>query len=177
MLSDTAGLRAESGDEIEREGMVRSLAQVGQADLVIWMTAPDLPIDSAEPRFDSDVIRVLNKCDLLLENSRLNRNESHFMAVSAKTGEGLAALLGAIESKLRERVGGVEDIAIVRGRHRSALEQARDRLIAAQNVSRETPELMAEELRGAALELGRITGAINVEDVLGAIFGEFCIGK
>lgn len=92
------------------------------------------------------------------------------------SGEGLETLAAAIEARARARLGDGATALIVRERHRFALEQAVEGVEAV--LGREAPlELQAEELRRAAHALGRIVGAVDVEDVLDAVFSRFCIGK
>jgi tRNA modification GTPase len=96
--------------------------------------------------------------------------------VSAKTGEGLDAALACLVARAGESFGGSEGAAgITRLRHRRALEDCRDALERAQVA--ELPELKAEELRLALRALGRVTGRVDVEDLLDIVFSEFCIGK
>jgi tRNA modification GTPase len=98
--------------------------------------------------------------------------------VSAKTGEGIDELLSWLEAQVIARVGGAESMPMTRARHREALEDA---LTALKRVppglSEASLDLAAEDLRLAARALGRITGRVDVEDLLDVIFREFCIGK
>jgi tRNA modification GTPase len=177
ILTDTAGLRAASQDQIEMMGMARTRSELAGADIVVWVSAPDI-IDSAG-NFDSDSIRVLNKADLL-PDSRLNRNESrrerHYLA-SALTGEGIPELLVRLTAVVKERFGQEEPALAVRERHLQALRRCVACLDAAIDSPVEQIEIVAENLRMAATELGRITGRIDVEDLLDSIFRDFCIGK
>jgi tRNA modification GTPase len=95
--------------------------------------------------------------------------------VSAKTGLGLSGLTAALTEAAGERMGGGEGMVLTRARHRAALEECHDALLRAAGAGQ--PELKAEDLRLAARALGRITGRVDVEDVLDLIFKEFCIGK
>lgn len=179
ILTDTAGLRTGSADPIEQLGMERAQAEMRGADLTIWVTSPDIANEGIEPGFDSDTIRVLNKADLV-PNSSHNRNESlegRYYLASALTGEGISTLLAAIETKVRERFGQREAPVAVRARHLHALERCAKQLNAAIDSPTEQIEIVAENLRAAAAELGRITGRIDVEDLLDSIFRDFCIGK
>ncbi|MBL8906419.1 MAG: tRNA uridine-5-carboxymethylaminomethyl(34) synthesis GTPase MnmE [Rhizobiales bacterium] len=179
ILTDTAGLRSGSADPIERIGIARAEAEIRGGDLTIWVTSPDIPAEEPPPGFDSDTVRVLNKSDLSQDSSR-NRNESgdsQYYRASALTGEGIPALLAAIERKVRERFGRGEAPVAVRTRHIQALRRCVDCLNAAIDSPAEQIEVMAENLRAAAAELGRVTGRIDVEDLLDSIFRDFCIGK
>ena len=101
------------------------------------------------------------------------------LPISAKTGEGLDALKAALVSFARENFGATEAPLITRARHRQEIERARAALASflASAGASDHPELAAEHLREAADALGRLTGRLDVEDVLGQIFSEFCIGK
>jgi len=175
ILTDTAGLRSESADPIEEVGMARARQELHGADLIVWVTSPDI----ASERFDSDAIRVHNKSDLA-ENSRLNRNEScssRYYPVSALTGAGIAQLVDAISAEVKTLYGPMESPVAVRDRHIRALDVCARHLVAAIDSPAEQIEVLAENLRAAATELGRITGRIDVEDLLDSIFRDFCIGK
>jgi tRNA modification GTPase len=182
MLIDTAGLREAEGG-VEAEGIGRALARAGDADLVLWLvdaTAPQwdapaglIPDKSGQTRTRPVLIPVLNKIDLA-SGAGAGREA---VRVSAKTGEGI----GVLVETLAERVAiaaqsGAGVPALTRTRHRVELEAAAAALERFGDRSL-SPELKAEELRIAANHLGRLTGRIDVEDVLGAIFAEFCIGK
>lgn len=95
--------------------------------------------------------------------------------ISALTGEGVDRLLAALGDWLAKELAPVESALVTRERHRLALTQAQAHL--ARAASGIAPELMAEELRLSARALGRISGRVDVEDLLDAIFGSFCIGK
>jgi len=117
------------------------------------------------------VVPVLNKID------RAAAPGFDGIAVSAKTGEGLDALILRLQEIAASAMAGAgQSATITRARHRQELVSTRDALQRFVNHDL-SPELKAEELRIAARHLGRLTGAIDVEEVLGAIFAEFCIGK
>ncbi|MFO1104270.1 MAG: tRNA uridine-5-carboxymethylaminomethyl(34) synthesis GTPase MnmE [Methylocystis sp.] len=163
-LIDTAGLR-EAADEIERIGVDRTLARIESADLALWLS------DSGEapPRGDIETLRVATKIDLRPASEGV-------IGICALSGEGLETLAGAIEARARACLGDGTEALIVRERHREALERALESFETVR--SRDAPlELQAEELRRAARALGRIVGAVDVEDVLDAVFSRFCIGK
>jgi tRNA modification GTPase len=132
-------------------------------------------------RSESGKIIVLNKIDLApgLPPAKLDRGELPVMRVSAKTGEGLDVLKASLTSFARDTYGCSETPLITRARHRQEIERARKALqwFLENADARNQPELSAEHLREAADALGRLTGRLDVEDVLGAIFSEFCIGK
>ena len=171
-LADTAGLR-ESGSRIETEGVRRALARAARADLKLIVldgaSWPDIP-EASRAQIDAQSILVLNKADLLK-----GAPEGAVIAVSALTGSGISDLLAV----LRERAAGLlaagDQPMLTRLRHREALEDCRQCL--ARGLVVGPVELKAEELRLATRALGRITGRVDVEDVLDVIFREFCIGK
>jgi len=174
-LLDTAGIRA-AEDPVEEEGVRRAEARAAAADLVLWVTDATRP---AESRFDAPVPRpvwtVRNKIDLLDSDSeRPPRPEVH--AISALTGAGLDRLVAALTGFVEDTLGAGEPSLVTRERHRAALREAVDALgRAADSGSQE--DLIAEELRLAGRALGRLTGRVDVEDVLDVIFRDFCIGK
>lgn len=175
VLTDTAGIREAEG-KIEREGIRRTLARAQDADLVLWMMdaadpRPELPSDLAQARH---VIRVLNKIDLA---RRASAQHPSWLRLSLVNGEGLAEVTKAIEAEARARIGAAEAPVITQARHRQQLEACVGALGDYLRGSLEATELRAEDLRRAATALGRITGRVDVEDVLDQIFGRFCIGK
>jgi len=175
MLIDTAGLREAEG-KIEAEGIRRALARAGDADLVLWVvdaTAPQWNAPRGLAPGKSEPITVLNKIDLASKDGA----GRDCIRVSAKTGEGIERLVDALAEKATLATGsGAGAPLLTRARHRVELEGAHAALERYGDQAL-GPELKAEELRIAAHHLGRLTGRIDVEEVLGAIFAEFCIGK
>ena len=186
-MADTAGLRAATGEtpasgsptlgEIEQEGMRRARARAAGSDLKLVVFDGSVPgFDAAALELiDAGSLVVLNKSDLASGPAPSQVAGAPALAVSAKTGAGLAALLARIEARVRDGVESLGDAPMTRARHRQALEAcvaALDRAVAAP-----APELVAEDMRLAAQALGRIAGRVDVEDVLDALFHEFCIGK
>lgn len=169
-LADTAGLR-ETADEIESEGVRRALQRAERADLKLVVAEAGRPLPPEAARLlDADALLVLSKIDLAPEADR-----SAGLAVSAVTGEGLPELRAALEREAARRLDAGPAPALTRARHRAALQ---DCVAALRRALQATElELVAEDLRLAARALGRITGRVDVEDVLDAVFAEFCIGK
>jgi tRNA modification GTPase len=186
---DTAGLRetGDSRDEVERIGIARSWAEIEQADAVVFLH--DLT-RAAEPAYQAGeeaiaarlrlgggdrVLHVFNKSDA----APAGRGAAVGLRLSARTGEGLPALRRA----LLERVGwhaSPDGVYIARTRHVVALQRAAGHLTQARALTAagDAPlDLLAEELRLAHNALGEITGAFSADDLLGEIFGRFCIGK
>lgn len=162
ILIDTAGLRDADGDPIEAIGIARAAAIIDAADIVVWLGAP-----GDQPRRDH-VIAIRSKADLapVADDSRV--------AVSARTGAGIAALLDIIAAHAAELLPPPDAIALNQ-RQRSCLASLATDLHAAA----QTGDLLAaaEHLRHARAALDRLTGRAGVEDMLDALFGTFCIGK
>ncbi len=168
-LADTAGLR-ETADEIEAEGVRRALARAEAADLRLLVLPADAPPDAATLALAGPgALLVASKADLGPSPV------AGALAVSARTGEGLAALRAALEAEVAARAGLTDAAGLTRPRHRAAVGEAVDWLD--RLASAPLPELRAEALRGALAALGRLTGRVGVEQVLDLVFGEFCIGK
>ena len=173
IVTDTAGLREAEG-AVEAEGIRRTLARVEEADLVLWLVDASQPQSAhIAPQFPPNSARIVlhNKIDLAPFTPIADG-----LAVSAKTGEGLPDSSSDCRSVPSEGLAGGEPAVITRARHRAELQAAAEAL-ARYREERGGPELKAEELRIAARHFGRLTGRIDVEEVLGAIFSEFCIGK
>jgi tRNA modification GTPase len=177
LVSDTAGIRETRGD-VEQEGIRRALARAQGGDLVLWLvdaTALDAPPKQLSLRLDRLLV-VVTKLDLL-DSKVGQRLPEGAVAVSALTGAGLDTLTRQIAARARARIGTDEGPALTQARHRQHLLGCRAALTTFLASPLEEVELRAEDLRRAAASLGRITGAVDVEDVLGEIFGRFCIGK
>ncbi|SHF58773.1 tRNA modification GTPase [Kaistia soli DSM 19436] len=163
-LVDTAGLReAKSG--VEREGINRARQRGERADLVLLLHDSDHEMPSAPT--GRPALPVRTKTDL-------GGTISSGVGVSARTGDGLAGLREAIGKALGLAVPRPSAL-LIRERQRSGVATARDGLIGISASM--APELVAEQLRQSADGLARVTGQTDVEEMLGVIFGEFCIGK
>ena len=182
-LLDTAGIR-ESSDPVEQEGVRRALARAEAADLVLWVSdgsaAGGAAGEKPENHIKSEIWAVRNKSDLTVDKlCKSNESQSaKIFAISAITGAGMDALISALAAHAGEYFSATERSIVTRTRHRHALEktvEALDRALAQGVAGRE--ELIAEELRSAATTLGRLTGRVDVEDILDVIFRDFCIGK
>jgi tRNA modification GTPase len=172
ILSDTAGLHEEARDEIELAGMERTRRELGEADIVVWITAADEARRERPRGIDSDAIWIMNKVDLVDE-----RWEGPMHWISALTCVGVAEFLDGLEARVTTICGSTEPATLIRARHDSAMQKCVADLEGALDSAPERIEIVAEKLRGAAFALGTLTGAIGVEDVLDSIFREFCIGK
>ena len=176
ILADTAGLREAAG-EIEEEGIRRALARAEDADLrLVMLDARDpAPSPALAALIDGDALVALNKTDLCAAPPPARVGNAAAIAVSAKTGDGLDALTDRLRLAVEERAATGASLAPTRLRHRLALEACLAALERAE--AQPEAELRAEDLRAAAAALGRLTGRVGVEDVLDAIFRDFCIGK
>lgn len=170
-LADTAGIRGHTEDRIERIGIARAQTAAADADILIWVNAPDIPSHTEPPRKPD--ISVVNKSDL---GSIHGRNDAA-LPVSTKTGFGLDALRAALHAEVRLRTDQAEHAIVVRQRHADAIRESIRLLNKVIAEPHRPHELIAEDLRKAARALGSITGHVDVEDLLGKIFSEFCIGK
>jgi tRNA modification GTPase len=172
---DTAGLR-DSEDPVEREGVRRALARAREIDLAIRVSAPGQAADPALFASVGDVpfLAVLNKADLLPDGAS---GDTGPLAVSALTGQGLDALVAQILGA----VGHAADAApfSARQRHLEALSECAGHLADAgqELAAADGGVLLAEALRAGHEALGRVTGRVSADDLLGEIFGSFCIGK
>lgn len=179
ILADTAGLR-EVEDEIEAEGVRRARARAEMSDLRLVVVDASRPeqVESVGPLLGPETILVRNKIDLIAAGKRDGDEDpghAGALAISVRSGAGMAALIEKLTQKMAEHLTGETTPLVTRARHRAALEDcvaALDRFTTASSS-----ELAAEDLRHAARSLGRITGRVDVEDMLDALFREFCIGK
>jgi tRNA modification GTPase len=172
VLADTAGLR-DSLDVIEQEGLRRALARADAADLRLFVFDAARPQDVAGAAAwpDATTLGIANKIDLGGDRTRLPAGA---LAISALTGEGIAELIEVLAMRVAADYDQAAPL-LTRARHRAALGEARRALRRALDAP--LPELRAEDLRLAWRSLGRITGHVDVEDLLDVIFAEFCIGK
>ncbi len=167
-MVDTAGLR-ETDDAVERIGVGRARARAGEADLLLWLSEggvappPDVDTEGAE------ILRIAAKADEFPP-------QVDCLAISARTGLGIDVLCEEIAARARAMLGDGSSALVIRERHRDAIGAARD-FVSAALAPGGPLELVAEEIRLAGRSLGRIVGAIDVEQVLDVIFSRFCIGK
>lgn len=172
VLVDTAGIREGAG-RVESIGIERALTRAQGADLILELQALDEPVKVAvtgtAPR-----IRVGTKSDLV---DRGRHPGVLDLLISVRTGEGIDTLLKEIGKRAQDAAAGVADVLPSRMRHVALLERCANSLEAAVGQETMPLELRAEELRDASFSLGRISGAVDVEDLLDTIFSEFCIGK
>lgn len=178
MFTDTAGLR-ETEEEIEKLGIDIAYSKIQDADLVICLF--DASIDSVQS-FDkirdslkNKAVYVANKSDKLTFEQRSEIEKSGCLVISAKQKSGVDKILDEVGKQLKQRFTSNSNLLITRRRYREALQDVLDNLQAF-SFNKEI-ELTAEDIRLAARALGKITGRIEVDDILDKIFGDFCIGK
>ena len=179
VLSDTAGIR-ESKNEIEKKGIKLALDKAEDADLkLIVFDAKNLDFKGIfKELMDNNAILVINKSDLLDEDlSSEIKNYDHVL-ISVKNETKVDDLILKIKNKLKNKFISSEDTLITRERHRQHLEQCLDNL---KNFEEKNEigdfDKAAEDLRLATRHLGMIVGKVDVEEILGSIFNDFCIGK
>ncbi|SDO51604.1 tRNA modification GTPase trmE [Aureimonas jatrophae] len=165
ILTDTAGLRETDG-LVERIGIERARAAIGEADLVLSLAEPGHAFEALDTQ--APVWPLRTKADLALPHGE--------PALSTATGLGLDTLLERISNAAREAAGDPAEVVPTRERHRLVLAETAA-ILAAYDPEHQPPEVAAETLRLAADRLGSLTGRTGVEDLLGVIFSEFCVGK
>ncbi|TPK90357.1 tRNA uridine-5-carboxymethylaminomethyl(34) synthesis GTPase MnmE [Mesorhizobium sp. B2-4-12] len=175
-LTDTAGLREAAG-KVEAIGIEKARAKADLADLVLLLEDVAKPGDVGSLPGSVPVLRVGTKLDLLDEQAAVAARRHYDLVISILNGAGVDALLAEIGQRAAEAAGNLGDILPSRLRHVELLGEANRHLLRATDGRAIGQELRAEELRLAADRLGRIVGAIDVEDMLDVIFAQFCIGK
>jgi len=184
-LCDTAGLR-EAASAVEAEGIRRALARAAEADfrIVIASVGRDLQILGSFEDAAPDDVCVLNKVDLLDSAAERapgllgDKAVDGALPVSVSTGAGLRALEELIQGRVRTLLEGWESPAITRQRHRQEIGAAAEAIRRAEaQLGAGDIVLGAEEMRQTLRALGRLTGRVDVEELLDVIFRDFCIGK
>lgn len=180
-LIDTAGIR-ETADSIEKEGVRRAIEKAEKADFKIILLESD-----KAPNFNQEILNLIEGRDIILiSKSDIVSRETNFehkgikaINISVKENKNLSELVRQIEQKLKDLMDTKEDALVTRARHKAELNSCKTALMEFVNSRQKNLEieLCAENLRVAAHHLGKITGRIDVEDVLDKIFSEFCIGK
>lgn len=183
---DTAGIRP-TDDPVEQEGVRRARMRAAEADLVLWMTDAQHEqggIAGDATAHDTSVWVIRNKIDLdewgragESATDPLEKASGSEFRISASRGDGIPELLSALVAFARDYFGSGEGALIGRERQRNLLQQTVNSLQRSLAVVGEGEELAAEELRAASYFLGRLLGRVDVEDILDAIFREFCVGK
>ena len=187
-LLDTAGIR-DSTDPVEQEGVRRARERAAGADLVLWVMDAAAGGEISVATLDRDFARsakwiIWNKMDLISSwqikelKAIIHKVDYPIHFISAWNESGFDEFLPALKIHARHFLGSTEPALVTRARHRRALEDTKaalGRALAEQPKGRE--DIIAEELRLASRALGRLTGRVDVEDILDVIFRDFCIGK
>ena len=179
IVSDTAGIR-ESKNEIEKKGIKLALKKAEDADLkLVVIDAKSVDIKGVfKDLVDKNSILVVNKSDLLNEELKPEIKKKEHILISIKNKKNIEDLVLKIKKKLKEKFIISGDILITRERHRYHLEECLNHL---KNFEKKNASLdfdkAAEDLRLATQHLGKIVGKVGVEELLGSIFNDFCIGK
>jgi tRNA modification GTPase len=179
IVSDTAGIR-ESKNEIERKGIKLSLNRAEEADLKLVVVDAKNPCftDVLKGFLDQNAILVINKSDLLEGDIEPEIKKLNHVLISIKQNLNIDELILKIKDNLKNKFVSSDDILITRERHRQHLEQCLEQL---KNFNKkkevEDFDKAAEDLRLATRHLGMIVGKVDVEEILGGIFNDFCIGK
>ncbi|WP_440619191.1 tRNA uridine-5-carboxymethylaminomethyl(34) synthesis GTPase MnmE [Candidatus Pelagibacter sp. HIMB1493] len=179
IISDTAGIR-ESKDEIEKKGIKLSLNRAEEADLkLVVVEAKSLDFTNVlKGLLDENAILVINKSDLLEKEIDPEIKNINHVLISIKDNKNINELISKIKNNLKNKFITSDDILITRERHRQHLEQCLDHLNNFnQKKEIEDFDKAAEDLRLATRHLGMIVGKVDVEEILGSIFNDFCIGK
>ncbi len=179
IISDTAGIR-DSKDEIEKKGIKLSLNKAENADLkLVVVDAKSIEIGSfLTDLLKNDAILVINKSDLLKEKLDTEISKFNHVLISIKDNLNIDKLINKIKDNLKNKFISAEDILITRERHRQHLLQCTEHLKNFSNKNdKKDFDKAAEDLRLATRHLGMIVGKVDVEEILGSIFNDFCIGK
>jgi len=170
IISDTAGLRDRVDSHVEQLGIDRTHDRLSQADIVISVASPEA--DWQNTGVDSPTLRIWNKVDITEPERTIDSD----LKVSVLTGDGMEDLMARLAGMAAELAGNGEPALLVRERQVQAVKSALAHLENA--LQPELPiELLAEELRRAARNFGRLIGEVGSEDLLDSIFSKFCIGK
>lgn len=178
MFTDTAGLR-EANEEIEKKGIEIAYSKIKSADFIICLFDASKDgvqiFDNIRKSFKNNTFLVANKCDKLTSEQCSVLEKQGCILISAKQKEGISQILDRIYEFICERFTSNSNLLITRSRYREALQEVMENL---QHFSFDKEiELTAEDIRLAARALGKITGQIEVNEILDKIFGDFCIGK
>lgn len=173
VIADTAGIRADHSDTVEAEGIRRAIKRAEDADLklAVFDASAKVHDQTTKEMVDENTLVIVNKSDL--GHVQMDRD---YIAISCETQEGIQDLIDqlAVKAKVFFEAGGSAPV-LTRRRHRENLKTCYQHLTAALDV--DLPELAAEDLRQAMQAIGRITGRVDVEQLLDIVFRDFCIGK
>ncbi len=178
-IADTAGIRKQTDDIIEKEGIKRAINKSHDADILFVV------IDGTTNNLDDMQDYIQNENAIILINKQDDENFNHkiksdlssdlSIEISAKTGQGFPELKDILIAKIKDIAGVSESPIITRERHRSLLHETITALERSQNAP--LAEMQAEDIRIAIQSIGSITGKVDIEEVLDSLFAGFCIGK
>ena len=184
VLVDTAGLREHTSDFIEQHGMERTRKELAQADVILEVVDGSLPQGEAHrvpiPPGKRGHLLVLNKADIGVHPSWSAIHTASLISLSCTNSTGIEALRAAMRDAIWSGAGNASaDLVAINTRHQSCFEKASRALTAAQEALQrnEAPEFVALDVREALHHVGEVTGRVDVEEILGVIFSQFCIGK
>lgn len=172
VMADTAGIR-ETDDKVEKIGVERAIAAAEQANLILHLSDDNSKLP--ETKIDLETtpcLMIATKADLNIQNFSDNQFDHE---ISVITGQGLELLIKDIGSRAQAAIGVSSGTIPTRLRHVELLQSTLSKITHA--MEEQEIELQAEQLRLASTSLGKITGTVDVEELLGVIFSEFCIGK
>ena len=175
IINDTAGIH-DSRDKVEKEGIKRARKAAQAAQMRIWLHAADDTNFTKDADSNTDLV-ILSKADKISFLGERRTDKSFDMTISAKTGFGLDQLVEEISKAAKNSIDLGESAMFSRERQKTHLAAARNCLRQAVNGVSEPLEIRAENMRMAGEALGKLVGRIDVEDMLGEIFSEFCVGK
>jgi len=170
-ISDTAGLRKNTRNKIEKIGIERTNNEIKNADLILRIVSAEQSAECRVQSADNEII-IINKSDLI--KAKKNKNVIY---VSAKTGDGLNDLLAVIRKRLHKLTDGLENALVINTRTKTLLESARDELKSATAIRGDNFDLISEHVRAASDAIGKILGRITANDVMDATFSQLCLGK
>ena len=179
IISDTAGIRV-SKDEIEKKGIKLSLKRAENADLkLVVVDAKSIDLSPfLKDLLKGNAILVVNKSDLVKNKLDIDVSKFNHVLISLKDNLNIDKLISKIKNNLKERFISEDDILITRERHRQHLVKCVENLKNFLNKNDNKDfDKAAEDLRLAIRHLGMIVGKVDVEEILGSIFNDFCIGK
>ena len=179
IISDTAGIRV-SSDEIETKGVNLAINRAEEADLIIILLDPkklDFKGFFNEKLHDKSILAI-NKSDLLIESINNKEFKIEPLIISIKDNKNLDKLIEAVKLKLNKQFLKTNNVLITRSRHRLHLKECHKHLkVFLEKKNNQEFDLAAEDLRLSIRHLGTIVGKVDVEEILGSIFDNFCIGK
>lgn len=170
-VTDTAGIRETTG-KVEQIGIQRAMDKAADADLILYIEDISNPVTVDISDFQTDIWTIGNKADLISASS-----SKYDYLISTKNNEGISSLLDQLSTYITEKTKLQNDVVPTRRRHIDLLNQCKLEIQKAYKSEQLPLELRAENLRTASQFLGKITGDVDVEDILDLVFSQFCIGK